>query len=47
MISQTRQTFSVGRSRLKYALVQVVLYSQCDGSKKKRWPNQWAIFLTS
>ena len=30
-------------SRLKYALIQDVLLSQCFGSKKWRWPDQWTI----
>ena len=47
--SMTPRTSSVGTpiSRLKYALTQDVLQSQCCGSKKWRWRNQWTILLTS
>ena len=47
--SMTPRTSSVGTplSRLKYALTQDVLQSQCCGSEKWRWRNHWTILLTS
>ena len=43
---RSRTCISVRRpsSRLKYALVQVVLQSQCCGIKKWKWSNQCTIF---
>ena len=47
--SMTPRTYSVGTpiSRLKYALTEDVLQSQCCGSEKWRWRNHWTILLTS